>query len=254
MGREHIRWPSGEEKEAAKDWVEEHAGKSTWRGGFCMVNGTLIPLYKKPTHYGETFFDRKMNYSINVQIINTPNRQIIDYAPGFRGSRHDNFCFESTRLAQGHAELLDEDEWCWADSGFHLIKWLILPYKQPANRTRENQTFNYHLSKIRIRCEHTIGYLKGRFQSLKELRVRIRSAEDLAFATAWINACIVLHTFCMDQELEINEGWLRDGQKHEYRLRIMPSHSSTPIQSKDITLTERKQARKNLKRLLLEAL
>ena len=63
-----------------------------------------------------------------------------------------------------------------------------------------------------------IGYLKGQFQSLKELKVRIKNAEDLAFITAWINVYIVLYAFCIDQELEINQGWLRDRQKHEHRL------------------------------------
>ena len=87
LGCEHIQWPSGEEKKAAKDWVEEHAGTSTWQGGFCMVNSTLIPLYKKPTHYGETFFDCKINYSINIQIINIFNLQIIDYVSGFQCSQ-----------------------------------------------------------------------------------------------------------------------------------------------------------------------
>ena len=148
---------------------------------------------------------------------------------------------------------MDDGKWCWADSGYHLTKWLILPYKQPANQIRENRTFNYHLSKICIQCEHTIGYLKSRFQSLKELRVRIKNAEDLAFAIAWINACIMLHAFCMDQELEINQGWLRDGQKHEHKLQTMPSQPSTPIQLKDTILTEGKQVRKNLKQMLLDA-
>ena len=94
--------------------------------------------------------------------------------------------------------------------------------------------------------------MKGQFQSLKELRVRIRNAKDLTFATAWINACIVLHTFCIDQELEINQGWLKDGRKHKHRLQTMPSQSDTLIQSKDTILTEKKQVRENLKQMLLE--
>lgn len=75
-----------------------------------MVDRTLILLHKKPSYYGETFFDRKINYSINVQIINTPNSQIIDYASEFQGSRHDNHCFQSTRLSKKHTKLLDKDK------------------------------------------------------------------------------------------------------------------------------------------------
>jgi hypothetical protein len=62
-----IRWPNEEEKEAAKEWVEAESCPS-WRDGFCMVDGTLIPLFEKPGHHGEAYFDRKSNYSLNVQV------------------------------------------------------------------------------------------------------------------------------------------------------------------------------------------
>jgi hypothetical protein len=62
-----IHWPSEEEKEVAKGWVES-ASCTEWRGGFCMVDGTLVPLFEKPGHHGEAYFDRKSNYSLNVQV------------------------------------------------------------------------------------------------------------------------------------------------------------------------------------------
>lgn len=36
-----------------------------------MVDGTLIPLFEKPGHHGEAYFDRKSNYSLNVQVCRT---------------------------------------------------------------------------------------------------------------------------------------------------------------------------------------
>ena len=62
-----IRWPTEREKEAAKAWVEARSCRA-WRGGFCMVDGTLIPLFEKPGFHGEDYFDRKSNYSLNVQV------------------------------------------------------------------------------------------------------------------------------------------------------------------------------------------
>lgn len=53
----HVRWPGQAEKEEAKKWVEEQVCLSEWRNGFCIVDDTLIPLYQKPSHYEETFFD-----------------------------------------------------------------------------------------------------------------------------------------------------------------------------------------------------
>ena len=62
-----IRWPSEEDKEVAKEWVE-WASCAAWHEGYCMVDGTLIPLFEKPSHHGEAYFDRKSNYSLNVQV------------------------------------------------------------------------------------------------------------------------------------------------------------------------------------------
>lgn len=58
---------------------------------------------------------------------------------------------------------------------------------------------------VRIRSEHAIGFLKGRFHSLKNLRVWIKDKKSHKFATYWVAACISIHTFammCEDEERE----------------------------------------------------
>jgi hypothetical protein len=55
---------------------------------------------------------------------------------------------------------------------------------------------------IRIRSEHTIGFLKGRFQSLKGLRISIKDEKTHKFATYWVAACIGVHSFAMQCEEE----------------------------------------------------
>ena len=59
--------PTVAEREAAKEWVEQHSCLA-WRNGWCMVDGTTIPLTSKPTWYGESYFDRKARYSLNMQV------------------------------------------------------------------------------------------------------------------------------------------------------------------------------------------
>lgn len=145
-----------------------------------MVDGILILLYQKPSHYGETFFDQKSKYSMNVKIINTPSHKIIDYASEFWGSRKDTHCFASTKLRKNLYLYLEKNDWYWGDAGYPLQKWLMIPYTSPATFLEPNRTFNFHPSRICIRSEHTIGYLKGRFQCLKELRFQVLNAQDLA--------------------------------------------------------------------------
>ena len=62
-----IRWPSEDEKEELKKWVEM-VSCYEWRDGYCMVDGTPVVLFQKPGYHGEAYFDRKSNYSLNLQV------------------------------------------------------------------------------------------------------------------------------------------------------------------------------------------
>ena len=43
------------------------------------------------------------------------------------------------------------------------------------------------VSQIRVRSEHFFGLLKGRFQSLREMRFQIQNQRDLEFTNMWIS-------------------------------------------------------------------
>lgn len=66
-------WSNPAEIERAKAWVEENSCPA-WRDGWLMVDGTLVPIYQRPHHFGNSYFDQKSNYSLNVQV-----RQIYQY-------------------------------------------------------------------------------------------------------------------------------------------------------------------------------
>jgi hypothetical protein len=50
---------------------------------------------------------------------------------------------------------------------------------------------------LHIRSEHAIGFLKGRFQSLKGLCVYIKNEKAHKIASYWVVACIGIHSFAM---------------------------------------------------------
>lgn len=99
---------------------------------------------------------------MNIQIINTPNLKIIDYASRFVDSRHDSYYVHFIQLVQEYACLLEPGEWCWQDTGYSLNKWLISLYRRLDSEQRDNRIFNTSLSKIRIKSEHALSYLKER--------------------------------------------------------------------------------------------
>ncbi|KAF9562393.1 hypothetical protein CPC08DRAFT_634216 [Agrocybe pediades] len=114
---EAVSLPTAEEKEAAKEWVESRSC-SGWRDGWCLVDGTLVPLFERPYWYGESYFDRKSNYSLNFQIISLPNLRIIDFGYGFTGSTHDATAWEQTKIFKQHEDIFREGEFVWADSAY----------------------------------------------------------------------------------------------------------------------------------------
>ncbi|KDQ50998.1 hypothetical protein JAAARDRAFT_104390, partial [Jaapia argillacea MUCL 33604] len=177
-----VPFPISEEKEKAKAWVVSHSCKA-WHGGWCLVDGTLIPLFDKPYQFGESYFDQKSNYSLNFQIVSLPNLQIIDYGFGFTGSTHDSTAWDKTQFAQEH--------------GQQIATWPVSPYKKPEHDLPENEEFNKHVSMVCIWSEHAIGYLKGRFHSLKSLCINIKDEVLHQFATYWVVACIALHNFAL---------------------------------------------------------
>jgi len=91
-----VRMPTSGEKEEAKQWVERRSKCTAWRDGWCFVDGTLIPLAFRPFWYGQSYFDRKCNYSLNIQVPFTiehslPNETALTEPP----SQPDRFHAES---------------------------------------------------------------------------------------------------------------------------------------------------------------
>jgi hypothetical protein len=62
-----VCFPTEAEKDEATAWVQSHSCRA-WRHGWCFVDGTLIPLANRPFWFGESYFDRKCNYSLNIQV------------------------------------------------------------------------------------------------------------------------------------------------------------------------------------------
>ncbi|KAG2073881.1 hypothetical protein BDR04DRAFT_1151703 [Suillus decipiens] len=77
-----------------------------------------------------------------------------------------------------------------------------MPFKWPlgGNLTRDQKTFNYHLSKVCVCSEHFFGLLKGRFQSLQELWFSVQGKKDLDYSNMWICSCLILHNFIVEIE------------------------------------------------------
>ena len=59
--------PPEEKKEQAKEYVENMMC-SEWQNGFLLAGGTKFILFQKPGLYGEAWFNKNKDYSINCQL------------------------------------------------------------------------------------------------------------------------------------------------------------------------------------------
>ncbi|KAF6744736.1 hypothetical protein DFP72DRAFT_65365 [Ephemerocybe angulata] len=137
---------------------------------------------------------------------------------------------------------------------------------RPEKAVGDNPTHNYHVSKVRVGSEHCVGFLKGRWSSLKGLRVAITNQKSLQYASFWIIACIHLHTFAMKHETvgSINsDKFYKDGKKYQRecrkrerrwrraRRRDVARNEEELDKGDDIALLEGKLKREELKEAMM---
>ncbi|KAE8223479.1 hypothetical protein CF319_g3491 [Tilletia indica] len=194
-------WAGEEEKEDAKAWVGDKSKCIEFSGGYTMVDGSLIPLAFKPGKkaFHREYFDRKGNYSLNIQLVVLPTTlRIVDYVVGYKGTTQDSLAFASSDIVKRPGVYLEEDEFVWTDGGYGLADFTCGPYDHVvAAKSRDFRQYNRSVSNVRVRSEHAFGYLKGRFQCLRGLRLLVRDAEDHHRLTTTIVAALVAHNLAL---------------------------------------------------------
>jgi hypothetical protein len=111
------------------------------------------------------------------------------------------------------------------------------------------------LKQVRVKSEHAMGYLKGRFSSLRGLRQQIDNATDHKRALAWVKTCIVIHTLVSfiergDEDEDFIAELVREGT--DALVDRIQQADSGPSDIQRETGGQRK--RTELKRMLFESL
>ncbi|ETO68891.1 hypothetical protein F444_14370 [Phytophthora nicotianae P1976] len=87
----------------------------------------------------------------------------------------------------------------------------IVPAYKVSSLGSEKENFNKWVAHVRVVNEQTIGVLKGRWSSLRELRVQIRKSEDMNRELLWLSACVVLHIMV----LLFGDDWPNDDESSD---------------------------------------
>jgi hypothetical protein len=89
----------------------------------------------------------------------------MDIYVGWPGSTHDNRVFRNSKIYLNHINFFDNKQYLLGDSAYCPSPIVIPAFKKSANQRMpvSKQYFNTKLAHIRIKAEHCIGVLKGRY-------------------------------------------------------------------------------------------
>lgn len=125
----------------------------------------------------------------------------MDYAHGLTGSAHDASAFEHTAASKYPDWFFEGSEFAWVDSAYPVTGANTIPvHKRPASLLPENTLFDGAVAHLRVRSEHCMGALKGRWQCLRGLRICINSKHQHRAACLWMTIAIILHNLVIDVE------------------------------------------------------
>lgn len=185
--RDWVCWPDAEER-------RKLGTDSELKGCLGYVDGTDIPLAEAPSENKEVYWSRKKKYCLQAQIICDKNKKIRSIYTGFPGSVHDAKVFQASEIGRTPERFFSEGEFIIGDSAYPLTVNTIVPFKRRIGLLdAQKRQFNAFISSMRVAIEHVNGILKGRFQSLLSLRVRVNQEQGHRQACRWVQACIVLY-------------------------------------------------------------
>ena len=204
---EVVSWPSCTEREEMK----VRLAASGFRHCVGIIDGTLIPLTRKPKEFHECYYSRKGFYAINALVVCDDDARITYYYAGWPGSTHDNRVFRCSNLYKKRADYFEPMEYLIGDSAYSDSAIMVQAFKKNRNEghlPRDKETFNTHLARVRIKSEHCIGMLKARFQCLRGLSVFIMNGKkEVKEIVDILSSCAVIHNLCISYDDCIPQEW-----------------------------------------------
>ena len=191
---EVVKWPTAAERRVISARFAENHGLE---GAVGIVDGTPVNFAVRPHINGEVWFNRKQRYAMNVQLICDDRGRITYFIVGWPGSVFDATVLGQSAMAINPHEFFSNGEYLLADAGYAGTWWCCTPYRNPQAQLPINSQFNELFSSARVKIEHVNGIWKGRFASLKNLRIQVKQMKQFGDINRWIVVCIILHNLLL---------------------------------------------------------
>jgi hypothetical protein len=140
----------------------------------------------------QDYWNRKMRYATNVQVVGNDRHVIHDINVDWPGVTHDARIWKNSSVKQ---VLERQRQFLLAgDSGYPISENLITPYRNAeALGNRRKRKFNTRLSGLRTVCtENIFGIMKRRFNQLTKLKCTLHRARRTIVAIAVLHNISIL--------------------------------------------------------------
>ncbi|XP_070072656.1 uncharacterized protein [Drosophila takahashii] len=207
--KKYIYWPKREEREVI---VLNTFHELPYCIGY--IDGSEIKLFEKPPKNHGVYYSRHRIYSVKMQAVCNHKLRIRDVVIGSPGSYHDSKIFKNL-IGKHLKRHFSENQWIAGDSAYPLSENLITPYRSNSRQLEPNEQLNFNKrhSQYRVRIENCFGILKGKFCSLKELRLRLSNSSAQASLCDWVMVCCIIHNILLtDHDIPDQQGHLNEFQ------------------------------------------
>ena len=180
LKRDFIRMPTDEEAAATARRLEDRFHLPGFAFG---VDGVAMlyedkPRVIPPGTVAQDYWNRKMTYAINVQIVGDDEGRILDIDAGWVGSANDARIWNASGVKQ---VIQRQRRFLLAgDSAYPISEVCITPYRvAEAAADARKRLFNIRHSGLRTVCtENLFGRMKRRWRILKMMRMKVEWARE----------------------------------------------------------------------------
>ncbi|XP_076836809.1 uncharacterized protein LOC143482352 [Brachyhypopomus gauderio] len=196
---EQIRYPDERRFRDMAEYIQTRWGLPHCVGA---IDGSHIPIIA-PRLCHTDYFNRKGWHSIILQGVVDGKGLFWNVMAGLPGSMHDARVLRLSMLwelaTRGNlfpagvrtTSAMPAGYYILGDSAYPLQKWLLKPFQDIGNLTKEQQIFNQHISRTRVVVENAFGRLKGRWRCLLK-----RNDCDIQLVKSMVLVCCALHNLC----------------------------------------------------------
>ena len=145
------------------------------------------------------FSGHYQTYGLNCQGICDSWLRFTFFAVAAPGKVSDQTAIERTNFSEILNQIPDF-HYVLGDAAYTLSNKVLIPFTGSQREVRENDSFNFHLSQLRIRIEMAFGRLVGKWRILRSPLQQGTLRKNIQI----IMACATLHNYIINEDMDLS--------------------------------------------------